>query len=237
MHASVSSVFYEFSKQFEGEIPFMYLDVKSLVTIGIGNLIDPFSAMPAWLKTQFWHKGDHRAATITEVEDEWKLVKSLTSLSHKLATRKGSFIDKTDLRIDGAAVSRLVGERLAANERFLKGLKFFKDFDKWPADAQLGVLSMAWAMGAGFALVKSKQTHAEIWKDFREACEKQDWATAAQRCHMSEAGNPGLIKRNAADKLLFENAERVKQDGADFGYKIEVLYFPTVLIAPVVITA
>jgi hypothetical protein len=237
MHASVHSVFRGFSTQFEADIPFMYLDVRSLVTIGVGNLIDPLSTMPAWLKTKFFHKDTKAAATLDEVDAEWALVKSLTSLSHKLATHKGSFIDKTDLRIGSDTIGRLVDEKLLANERFLKGLKFFKDFDKWPADAQLGVLSMSWAMGAGFALAKRKHTEELIWKEFREACEKQDWATAAQRCHISEAGNPGVIRRNAADKLLFENAERVKEDGADFGYKIEVLYFPTVLIAPVVITA
>lgn len=45
MHASVKSYFIAFSKQFEGRIHCMYLDTHDppLVTVGVGNLIDPVS--------------------------------------------------------------------------------------------------------------------------------------------------------------------------------------------------
>ena len=44
MHPSVKSVFPSFSTKLEGRVPWMYCDVLGLVTIGIGNLIDPEEA-------------------------------------------------------------------------------------------------------------------------------------------------------------------------------------------------
>ena len=43
MNDSVLTTFPSFTQQFEGRIPFMYVDVKRLVTTAVGNLIDPLS--------------------------------------------------------------------------------------------------------------------------------------------------------------------------------------------------
>lgn len=43
MHASARSAWQGFITKHEGNIGHMYLDTKGLVTIGIGNLIDPLS--------------------------------------------------------------------------------------------------------------------------------------------------------------------------------------------------
>ena len=63
----------------------------------------------------------------------------------------------------------------------------FQKFDEWPADAQLALHSMAWAMGSAFA-ARGK------WPHFRAACAKMDFDLAADNCKMSEAGNPGRIR-------------------------------------------
>jgi hypothetical protein len=54
---------------------------------------------------------------------------------------------------------------------------------------------------------------------------------------MSEAGNPGVHPRNVADQTLFTNAARVLKLGSDFGYTTDKLYWPTVILDEVVVTA
>ena len=40
MHQSVKTALYDFLKQYEGKVNFMYLDVKGLVTVGVGHLMN-----------------------------------------------------------------------------------------------------------------------------------------------------------------------------------------------------
>src|SRR5450432_1931709 len=82
MHLSVRQQFIAFSRPFEGRMPTMYLDTHAppLVTIGVGNLIDP---LPEALSLPFLWKGTHpaRAATPQEITAEWTHIKGLTNLS------------------------------------------------------------------------------------------------------------------------------------------------------------
>lgn len=41
MYPSVTSFFRVFNEPLEGVVAYMYLDIKGLVTVGVGNLIDP----------------------------------------------------------------------------------------------------------------------------------------------------------------------------------------------------
>jgi GH24 family phage-related lysozyme (muramidase) len=221
MHPSVRSAFQNFTQQFEGAIPFMYLDVKGLVTTGIGNLIDPIGAA---LDLPWRNKKTKAAASRAEIETEWKMVKGRTDLEHTLARKGGTWDKITTLELSDESIATLVDGKLSSNEATLK--KYFPDFDKWPADAQLGVLSMAWALGPAFPAT---------WPKFKAAALAQDWNKAAANSHISEAGNPGVAPRNRADKVLFENAAVVQGDPDD--YTSSVLYYPTIVLPPVVITA
>jgi GH24 family phage-related lysozyme (muramidase) len=198
MYSSVRSIFPEFSKQFEGRVAWMYLDIKGLVTIGVGNLIDPLSAA---LGLPFVHRADGSAASRDEIAAEWTELKNNTSLA-----QKGHLACKplTQLGLTDPAIDDLVRSRLDQDEVFLKNA--FSDWDSWPADAQLGVLSMAWAMGAGFP------AH---FPHFTAACKAEDWAGAAANCHINDVGNPGVKPRNDANVTLFNNAAAVAADGLD----------------------
>ena len=44
------------------------------------------------------------------------------------------------------------------------------------------------------------------WPKFTAACNMGDWIAAAAECKMEEAGNPGLVPRNLANRQLFEYA-------------------------------
>jgi GH24 family phage-related lysozyme (muramidase) len=198
MYDAVRTIFPDFSKQFEGRVHWMYLDVKGLVTIGVGNLIDPLSAA---IDLPFVHRSDTTPASRDEIGAEWTAVKGNLSLAQKgyLACQAVTRLDLTDDGIDA-----LVRQRLDQDEVFLK--QTFADWESWPADAQLGVLSMAWAMGAGFP------AH---FPTFTTACKGQDWQGAAANCHINDVGNPGVRPRNDANVTLFHNAASVVASGAD----------------------
>jgi len=186
MKSSVEAAFRAFSSRFEGAVNFMYLDVKGLVTTGIGNLIDPGGVAMALP----WLKPDGTPASRGEIASEWANVKSRDDL--KL---RGGMIYKTitKLRLSDEGVTNLLLGVLHLNNAAL--VKRFPDFEDWPADAQLATHSMAWACGTGFRF--PKLAAALLAADFR---------VAATECHMNTAGNPGLIPRNAANEVLYRNA-------------------------------
>ena len=89
-------------------------------------------------------------------------------------------------------------------ENFLVGRQEFASFQDWPADAQLGLLSMAWAMGPAFK-----------FPNFQAACARQDFQAAADQCHMADGNNPGLRPRNAANRQLFLSAAGASNGDVD----------------------
>ena len=206
MYASVQSAWSGFTQPFEGRVHWMYPDIKGLITTGVGNLIDPKSlAMPL----PWTHKSTGVRATQDETGSEWDSIKAKSpTLKKSLYTACEAI---TELRLSDSDIDALVLSKLQANEKVLKG--YFALWDSWPADAQLGVLSMAWGLGGGFP---------PQWPKFTAAANSGDWVTAAAECKMSEAGNPGVIKRNVADAALFSNAAAVIANKAD----PSVLYYP-----------
>ncbi len=204
MKDSVRDAFVPFTDKFEGTVNSMYLDVKGLVTVAIGNLIDP---APAALTLPFLH-ADGTPATRVQIAAEWHTVKADTSLAKKGWTAAKKV---TRLHLDADGIKKVVQDKLFLNEYILK--RRFPEFEQWPADAQLGLLSMAWACGANFNFPK-----------FEAACKRQDFLTAAAECRMAEAGNPGLIPRNVANKILFTNAAKVLA-----GISLQSLVYPGVL--------
>lgn len=215
MFPQVQSSFASFSTKFEGRVPYMYLDILGLVTIGVGNLIDPLEAAQA---LPFRFKTTGSPATPDQIAQEWRALKNNTSLATK-GYQACAALTQLDLADD--AIDSLILARLTQNEGFLKRQQWFQNFDTWPADAQLGLLSMAWAMGPG---------GPGGFPQFRAACQRLDFATAAAQCRMNEAGNPGLVPRNQANFTLFSNAAIVAAGAA---LQPSTLYYPQVLTAPV----
>jgi GH24 family phage-related lysozyme (muramidase) len=204
MHKSVLDAWPAFSHPLEGYVHSMYLDVKGLVTTGVGNLVDPVSEA---LRLP-WKHADGRLAGKDEVGAAWHSLKS----QQKFAKLHWKYAAKlNDLRLTDEDIDALVVQRLAANERYLK--KAFPKWDEWPADAQLCCLSMAWAVGAGFP---------GIFKNFTKFANLDDWVSAKACAKIKTIGNPGVVPRNRNNELCLDNAATVH----DLGLDPSILHWP-----------
>ncbi len=187
MQSAVRSAWRRFNEPLEGLTNWMYLDIKGLVTTGMGNLIDPVEAA---LRLT-WHTADGAIATPDAVRREWRRIKTDLPLAH-LGAQAARRV--ATLYLDEADIDTLIFAKLDHDEAILKANPAFADFDDWPADAQLGLLSMGWAMGPGFG---ARFPH------FSTACAAGDFATAAKDCTISTIGNPGVARRNVANRQAF----------------------------------
>ncbi len=225
MHASVRSYFIKFNEDIEGRVDYMYLDIKGLVTIGVGNLIDVETAsdtknlkrvMEELLTLPFVYKKGHlnagKPASRADIEAEWKLVKSKQEKAKEGAL---AFVNITKLELKKEAINAMAFKKAGAMEKELKVDRPFWDFDKWPADAQLGLLSMAWALGA--------PKIGNGWPNFKAACGKQDFDTAAKHSHILDANNPGVTPRNTANLRLFKK----RRGGTGERWKESCREYPT----------
>lgn len=215
MRQCVEDVWVQFTNKFEGHTDYFYLDQsepEGLVTIGYGNLADPFSLVSSLL---FLHP-DGRIVTLDEKMNAWMAVKRSQSFK-KLGGGNEYWKKLTDIRATEDSIIDLVFRKLRAMEAYIK-VTTFKDFEAWPGEAQLGTLSMSWAMGEGSFLKK--------FPNFVAACQVQDWVTAANECHMDETNqNDSFRRRNLENKRLFlaaANGEAVIQVTRDTSKYIEL---------------
>jgi hypothetical protein len=193
MNAAVRAQWLAFNAPLEGRVTWMYLDIKGLVTTGEGQLIDPAGIA----QDMNWNRPDGSLASRAEVLYEWLTVKNNHALAHDGATAAEHV---TALRLPESVLDADALDRLDRFARILAAYPPFAAFDTWPADAQLGVLSMAWAMGPGFP---------RTWPKFSAACMAEYWWAAAKNCEMDASQNPGLAARNVANVAAFERAAAV----------------------------
>ena len=97
----------------------------------------------------------------------------------------------------------MVFDKLDQMENVLKSRPPFADLDNFPAEAQLGLLSMSWAMGPKFNFPK-----------FQAFVAAGDWSSAATECRFRPDTSTITI-RNDRDLLLFRNAAAVIDQGLD----------------------
>src|SRR6185437_14187423 len=159
MQSAVRSAWRRFNEPLEGLTSWMYLDIKGLVTTGMGNLIDPVSAALALS----WSDANDGRASPDQVSAEWNRMKNNHALAHQGAQAARAV---ATLHLRDADIDALILGKLDQNEAILKAFPAFSDLDAWPADAQLGLHSMAWAMGPGFGPGFPHFSHACAAKDF-----------------------------------------------------------------------
>ncbi len=147
MHPSVIAGWRQFNEPNEGWLNFMYTDDEApsdafpsgIVTVGMGNALESVEA----------------AQALPFVNPDGSPADGATIAAQYEAVRTGprdSSVNAgplTTIRLPDAAVQALVEKALAADEAELR--RYFPGWDEFPADAQMAVLSKAWAMGPGFA--------------------------------------------------------------------------------------
>jgi len=214
MHPSVAQALVPFNAPIEGVVPWMYVDRKNLVTTGMGNLINPIENA---LKLQ-WHHLAGQAdkskrpfdftgpiASPQEVYAAWQKVKNAGVSS--LGGGKQAYL--TDLRLDDAGLDAVVHNTVTNNEAYLKAR--IPHWDEFPADAQLALLSMAYAMGPGYA----ERSGGSYFPKFMAAVNAWPprFDVAAQECTMQPDSDPALHRRNVANKAMFMAAQTVMATG------------------------
>ena len=213
MHPVVSENFFDWSMKFEGYVLWPYLDVKGLVTIGVGNLIDPVSAaasLPFVL-------ADGSPASRDKICADWANLKKHQGLAKYHYNAAAAF---TQIRLTELSVRQLVTSKLSANWAFMRA-HYFPHADEWPAAAQLAVSSMAWAVGAGFPT---------IFKNFTHFAQLADWADSDECCAINAKGNAGVIPRNVADKALLLYASNPDNDPETLPMQDGVIMMPEIEI-------
>lgn len=204
MRAQALEGFLTFTEPNEGLLTWPYVDTLNLVTTGLGNLIDTGAAHstdgtpPEEALSLPWTI-DGRPASRQEIANDWLAVK------HAGASQSGggSQSGLSRIRLSRDAVKALVAKRLAINEDALRAR--FPAYDSWPADAQIGINGMAWAMGTG------NVTHG--FPMFAAAVEGivPNFARAAVESHISNATQ----KRNDAHFAFFTSAEYASKNQLD----------------------
>ena len=91
--------------------------------------------------------------------------------------------------------------------------KYFRDWDSFPADAQLAIMAMAWACGPAFP---------KTFTNFASFVNKRDWANAAKCAKIREEGNAGIVPRNKQVAFCLANAAEID----DGHYGTPALYWP-----------
>ena len=216
MQPSVTPAFLAMNAVIEGALPWMYADRKNLITCGIGNLIDP---CPRALSLPWHHLAGERGqedatrpfnfqgplATPAEIQAAWNTVKQANATGWASA-RQGTL---TDLRLDEEGVMSLVHSALTTDESVLK--LHLTTWANCPADAQLALLSMSYAMGCGFVV----QGSLNFFPKLTHAVSLLDFTTAAAECAMSPSTDSALRRRNNVNRELFLHAADVMKNGAD----------------------
>ena len=194
MRKSAAGAWWDFTVGLEGYTTWMYKDVKGLVTTGVGNLIDPVDyAVPLP-----WLMADGKLAPPDRVRSAWWTVKNDKTMD--VQNGGVQYRRLTKLRLTRQAVEVLVKKRTLEMEAAIRRQPDLAAYDSWPADAQLGIMSMAWAQGPDFSR----------WPKFRAAVKVNDFTTASKESHLD--GNEPRSKAHAA---MFLNAAKVVKDRLD----------------------
>jgi hypothetical protein len=238
MRASVRNAFFDYTAGREGFTPFMYADTLNLVTTGVGNLIDagarngmdtsaqamaPAMGLPWHHKAGGWSPKNPVTDGIRASESEIRAAWIQTKEAGMQAKGGFAYQNLTRLSLDIEGLKTLFNKTLNSFDASLS--KHYPGYENWPADAQLAILSMSWAMGPAFHPVLG-------FAPFFEAVGREDFAAAAPASVFKGGGaleDPNkpprdvkLISRNAAHQIMFANAANVVKAGGDR----ESLFFP-----------
>lgn len=149
---------------FEGTVPWMYLDTKGFVTVGVGEML----ANAAKAETLAFVDPDGEASTQDAILDEFNRVSAL--IPAKVAA---FYRSPTSPVLPHGAIDALLMNHLNLFDGQLAAR--FPDYAGFPDPAKLGLLDMIYNLGQVGLF--------QHFPHFMAAVDKQDWLGAAANCH------------------------------------------------------
>ncbi len=189
----------------EGYANYMYLDSKSIITIGTGWNLEASGSAAApsatVLALPFVERktGKPPADPDKSIKAAWAALRGISSSGTPQSAQATTFEKKTDLYIDDSKPDNVLAERYKQHiAEFTAGLQgMFKDFDSFPVPAREALLDMS-LMGIGrsaVAAVKAdKKKHIKARAGHKASglheftrmiasVEAGDWKKAADQCN------------------------------------------------------
>ena len=162
----------EFISEHEGKIPWIYLDTRGNVTVGVGLMLPNINAA---LAQPFKIKGmgGDLPATHEQVENDWNRIQSMPIglAAHAYECMSSVFLEDLDIQ---ANLSNYVKTEEAAIRAGLAG------YDSFPDDAKIALLDMGYNLGSAGLL------HG--YPHLCAACVAKNWKLASQECQRGGIG-------------------------------------------------
>jgi GH24 family phage-related lysozyme (muramidase) len=149
---------------FETSIPWMYLDTRGLVTVGVGQMLPNLAAAQALT----FHHPNGVPATPDAIHADFARVRALPAAQSCQAYRCA-----TSLTLPGASITALLTAATTANDAALRAR--IPNYDALPTPAKLALLDMAYNLGTPKLLRQYPLLLAAV--------EGQHWLVASQQCH------------------------------------------------------
>lgn len=149
---------------FEGTVPWMYLDTKGFVTVGVGELL----ASAAKAETLAFVDPDGESSAQDAILDEFNRVSGLVP-----AKVAAFYRSPTSPVLPHAAIDTLLMNHLNFFDAQLAAR--FPNYADFPDPAKLGLLDMIYNLGQVGLF--------QHFPHFMAVVDKQDWLGAAANCH------------------------------------------------------
>lgn len=166
-------------RRWEGVVPWMYLDTRGYVTIGVGNMVPTVEAACG---LALWNHAAERRASTSEIVRSFVAVQSMRAAmpadNYRLTPR---------LELPAEDIDVLLRQRIGGE--FLPGLeKLFPGFGGFPGPARSALMDMAFNLGLGRdATADHPATGLRQFSRLRAAVAARDWARASGECRRSSS--------------------------------------------------
>lgn len=220
--------FWKFTQPLEGGFAancmFMVQDLQVATGMGVtfSGKAHRADGLRRALALPWLNKNTNAPASPTEITRDYDLVLSMEAEG---LAKPFNHIEKvwkpvTLCRLDEAGFRKAVYDVIVSN---LNGVRrnraSFGNFDDYPADAQLCVASLTWAIGPNF--------HTK-YPSFCAACRAQDWILAGfQSTYKNPTGT--VVDRQRQQTFMMANADAAKRGFLN----PDILYFPGLMALPI----
>jgi len=159
---------------FEGIVPWMYLDTRGYVTVGVGELI----ATATRAQSLSFVDANNQPATADTILAEYDRVSALPP-----AKMAGFYRSPTSPILPHTTIDTLLMQHLTFFDGQLN--QQFANYSTFPDPAKLGLLDMIYNLGVT-GLFKG-------YPSFMGYVQNKDWSNAAKQCHRN---GPSLARNN-----------------------------------------